>query len=105
MNQTNMKSVVDEDVSVVCSTQRQFTFKPLGVQLKRDVCEELNVPYMENLDCVYLNQQKLTNPNTEREIAGDGNCFFRAISFSLSNSEDYHHVVRNAVCKHMNQNK
>lgn len=31
--------------------------------------------------------------------------FFRAISFCLSNSEDFHFVIRNTVCKHMIEKK
>ena len=50
-------------------------------------------------------QQILSKPSYERKIVGDGNCFFRAISFSVTNSEDYHHVMRSAVCTHLNQNQ
>lgn len=30
--------------------------------------------------------------------------FFRAVSFSLTNSEDFHNVIRSAVCVHMMEN-
>lgn len=47
----------------------------------------------------------MATPRTEKEIMGDGNCFFRAVSFSLTNSEDFHNIVRNAVCEHMTENR
>ena len=34
---------------------------------------------------------------------GDGNCFFRSISYLLLGSEAKHDVVRNAVCKYIIQ--
>lgn len=43
----------------------------------------------------------MTTPRSEQKILGDGNCFFRAVSFSLTNSEEYHNVIRNSVCNHM----
>lgn len=30
--------------------------------------------------------------------------FFRAVSFSLTNSKDFHNVIRAAVCEHMMEN-
>ena len=34
-------------------------------------------------------------------VQGDGNCFFRAISFILTGSEDKHIVIRNKIVHHM----
>ena len=59
---------------------------------------------MENSGYIHCIQKELSKPGIEKEIVGDGNCFFRAISFSLTNSEDYHHAMRNAVCTHLIQN-
>ena len=37
-------------------------------------------------------------------VATDGNCFFRAISYALFQTEDLHKVLRNAVVGHMRSN-
>ena len=95
---------VHDDVTFVCHEQTQFTFMPLSVNLKKHVCNKLNVPYMENSGYIHCTQHDLSKPDTEKEIVGDGNCFFRAISFSLTNSEEYYHVLRNAVCTHLQEN-
>lgn len=47
----------------------------------------------------------MTSPRLEQKILGEGNCFFRAVSFSLTNSEDFHNVIRNSVCNHMIENR
>lgn len=56
---------------------------------------------MENSTDIQHSISCMTTPRLERQILGDGNCFFRAVSFSLTNSEDFHNVMRNAVCQHM----
>ena len=42
--------------------------------------------------------------NTLRDTIGDGNCFFRAISFLVTGSESQHRQVRLAITSHMLQN-
>jgi len=37
------------------------------------------------------------------KVAGDGNCLFRAISLGLTNSENSHRQLRNAITRHMLQ--
>ena len=38
------------------------------------------------------------------DIVGDGNCLFRAVSFSLYGTEDYHLTLRNIAVDHIDQN-
>ena len=44
--------------------------------------------------------EQCTNVHT---VNGDGNCFFRSISYLLFGSEAKHDVVRNAVCNYIIQ--
>jgi len=37
------------------------------------------------------------------KVAGDGNCLFRAISLGLTNSENSHRQLRDAITRHMLQ--
>lgn len=49
--------------------------------------------------------QDLGEPICHKEISRDGNCYFRAISYALTNTEDFHNIMRNAVCAHILDNK
>lgn len=93
----------DDDLIFVGQEQFQFSYIPLNSNLKKDLCQKLNVPYicMENSTDIQHSISCMTTPRLERQILGDGNCFFRVVSFSLTNSEDFHNVIRNAVCQHM----
>lgn len=44
----------------------------------------------------------LGKPVHASEIISDGNCFFRAISFAITGSQDHHHEIRKKkTCDHM----
>lgn len=40
-----------------------------------------------------------------RDITGDGNCFFRALSDQLNGNESEHIRYRREVCKYMRENR
>ena len=40
-------------------------------------------------------------PRNVHNIKGDGNCYFRCISYTLSGSEDYYDIVRKVLCKYI----
>ncbi|XP_052276203.1 uncharacterized protein LOC127875286 isoform X2 [Dreissena polymorpha] len=42
-----------------------------------------------------------TEPLATESIIGDGNCFFRSLSYIITGSESQHFQVRKAVCAHM----
>ncbi|XP_062609537.1 uncharacterized protein LOC134271330 [Saccostrea cucullata] len=97
----------NDDLMFLSQEQLQFSFVPLTMDIKEHLCEMLNIPFIckENSDNIQCTRTNIAEPIFERNISGDGNCFFRAVSFSLTNSEDFHHVLRNAVCEHMMKNK
>lgn len=96
----------EDDLVFIRQEQLQFCFTPLNAVFKKDVCQKLNIPYIynENSSDFQSSKTNMTRPRLEKKIAGDGNCFFRAVSCSLSNSEDFHNVIRAAVCEHMMEN-
>lgn len=65
----------------------------------------MNVPYISDSAAIQFSISTMTTPRQEKEILGDGNCFFRAVSFCLTNSEDFYNVMRSAVCQHIIENK
>ncbi|XP_062597054.1 uncharacterized protein LOC134258504 [Saccostrea cucullata] len=97
----------DDDLFFIGHEQFQFSFIPLSTNLKKHLCENLNIPFVsiENYGDIKFYRTNISEPLSEKKITGDGNCFFRAVSFSLANSEDFHYVIRNAVCEHIIENK
>lgn len=96
----------NDDLIFVRNEQFQFSFIPLTVNLKKQICQNLNFPFIndETSNEVECSRMSISKPRVVKEITGDGNCFFRAISFSITNSEAFHNVIRNAVCVHMMEN-
>lgn len=82
----------NDDVIFISQEQFQFSFCPLNSEIKQNLCQLLNVPYICNENSAYMqhSETNMTTPRLEKEIVADGNCFFRAVSFSLTNSEDFH---------------
>lgn len=96
----------NDDLVFIRHEQSNFDFIPLTPESKENICHDLNIPYITTTDANAMSSRmNLTKPMFEKKIAGDGNCFFRAISFSLTNSEDFHGIIRNAVCVHMMENE
>jgi hypothetical protein len=52
---------------------------------------------LEQWDLVYP-------PASLKQIPGDGNCQFRALSWALYNDESRHAEIRSTVCEYMDQN-
>ncbi|XP_062579086.1 uncharacterized protein LOC134241009 [Saccostrea cucullata] len=100
-------SNIDDELILISHEQSQFSFMPLSTGLKKHLCQNLNIPFIciDNFCDSQCTETNISDPMFEKEILGDGNCFFRAISFSLTNSEDFHNVIRNSVCEHMIENK
>lgn len=50
---------------------------------------------------VSFGKLNFSKPKRVHRCLGDGNCFFRAVSFFLSGSEEYHAILRNHIVTHM----
>ena len=64
-------------------------------------CSLLNLPSVVNPVNVCQIPQQLGKPSKLYKTKGDGNCLFRAISFSISGRQVYHQIVRNKIVEHM----
>lgn len=107
VNELEMSCLNDDSVIYVSNNYEQFDFLPLNNEEKINICLKLNVPCLSNSqnELVHCVRQDLADPSSRKEILADGNCFFRAISFSLTNTEEFHNVMRNAVCMHLLNNR
>ena len=47
------------------------------------------------------NFTRKSKPDWIKRIKGDGNCFFRALSFVFTGEEDQHNVIRKKICDYI----
>ncbi|XP_018943400.2 uncharacterized protein LOC109071404, partial [Cyprinus carpio] len=94
------------DVEFISETATvSFQFSPLTVQQQKSVCLKLNIV---NVVIEQNNPNEIVEmaePCETKEILEDGNCFFRAIAYAISGSEEEHRKVRRAVVTHILHNE
>ena len=86
-----------EDLRLVHVSTLQPAFIPLTANLQKNLCKQLSLPYFET-SSELSSCEKAGQPDVCYETYGDGNCFFRAISYAISNTESNHMAVRKSVC-------
>ena len=79
-----------------------YNFYPLNIESCTDIKFLVNIPQIQ-LNCTkkYTNIGGLLSgpPKSIKKFSGaDHNCYFRAISFAILGSEEYHENVRNTLC-------
>ena len=86
-----------DDVQFVSMTSMPPAFAPLTVDIQRRLCDQLSVPFHVAMADVKP-CETAGKPEICHEIESDGNCFYRAISFAVSNTESNHMEIRKLVC-------
>lgn len=95
-----------DEVIFLRSTKERFKFCSMSHDTKQELCNKLGLPcsQIRDLRVIETPSRVLGKPCMNKQINGDGNCFFRAISYSLGSSENHHYKVRKAICKHVLEN-
>lgn len=78
---------------------KQHDFIPLSIQKQKELCTQLGLPYLVPNKRNSMSVKNIDKPSNCKEIEQDRNCFVRAISFSVTNSESFHQHIRQAVCE------
>ena len=79
-----------------------FDFKPTDYKLRRKLCAILAIPFkFVSKAGNYRQVLQMGAPLTTKSIRRDGNCFFRAISYTASQRQEYHYDVRKAIINHL----
>uniref|UniRef100_A0A8W8MHH3 OTU domain-containing protein n=1 Tax=Magallana gigas TaxID=29159 RepID=A0A8W8MHH3_MAGGI len=91
----------DEDVLTEAEYSVSYGFSPLGVKSKKCLCRILGISSKHVLKAAHNAVSQMGPPLSTKQIASDGNCLFRAISYSVSNRQEHYKQVRNAVVNHM----
>ena len=93
----------DDDFLVVATkvTPPPVVFSPFTAKMEVEVGPLLNISQFSMPKVQIFGRGRLLKPFVHEQtmkIAGDGNCLFWAISYAISNSEQYHAHVRREIC-------
>lgn len=98
---TKKQKKEDEEVYVCGSEKNEFDFCPLSTATKERL-QKLTMSTVvanESKEQSTSNHRRLTSPSRTRAIIGDGNCFFRALSFAVFGVE-----IRSIIVNHLLKN-
>ena len=79
-------------------------FRPLSWAMRKDACTVLQIPFRQKAgDTPYINVGAIFQgaPTLLMNVAGDGNCFFRALSWFLTGSERNFKAIRGKICNYI----
>ena len=94
----------DNNVQVVSTDEKhtEFFFKPLTKEQKIKTCKWTSLIYRKDIENNSSGDKLGNRTPIIRQIKGDGNCFFHAMSVSVTGWEVRHLAVRKLVCDHIN---
>ena len=78
-----------------------ITFKPLNRISREEVGPLLRVMRFENIGFQNIGAQLNGPARGIKEINGDRNCYFQAVSFSLAGNEEWHNEIRETICDYI----
>lgn len=64
---------------------------------QKSLCKSLGIGKVNPASTILMESVNIGEPNEIRTITGDGNCFFRSVSYAISGTERYHMRRRMAV--------
>ncbi|XP_072166092.1 uncharacterized protein [Diadema setosum] len=102
----NVNSDVEDDIKIIHieygdRPDRNFKFSPLCARQKRMICRKLGIDYVNINDGGLQTDTDIAHPAQIKPVTGDGNCFYRAISYIISGTERNHTILRKATAKHL----
>ena len=108
---TNINRTINDETEPTITLERPYlaealTFFPVGRTWQAERCQQLGL--RSHILCV--SDPTIISTSSDREAAlrkatvGDGNCFFRSISFLLTGSDDQHARIREMMIAHVLRN-
>nr|XP_021334689.1 uncharacterized protein LOC110440049 [Danio rerio]XP_021334690.1 uncharacterized protein LOC110440049 [Danio rerio] len=93
------------DVEFICQTDGvSFQFSPLTMQQEKHICLKLNLVHNEK-EQYHSDEIEMAEPCQTKSIVGDGNCFFRALTYAMTGNEVEHRKCRLSVVNYILQNE
>ena len=95
------------DVKVVHSTeQNTLTFKPVNKEWQKKICENFDLKPVKFHESVTTKDIGISaGPKSTVKIQGDGNCYFRTISYMITGEENKHKHIRDLVVRYLERNE
>ncbi|XP_023932797.1 uncharacterized protein LOC112042458 [Lingula anatina] len=98
----------ENEVQHLRTDNTSFHFMPVDAFWQEKITEKLNLPLKRLHNWPETgNNILLTNPRQLKKVIGDGNCFFRSLSFAITGSDmlydNDHIILRNNIVSHMKQ--
>ncbi|XP_070566454.1 uncharacterized protein [Ptychodera flava] len=103
-NVSNRESSSDDEVAVVGVEETPQLYRPLDFELCEMLCSELGIKNENDTHLYSGPGVEIGDPCRTKTIKEDGNCFFRAVSYALSGTENNHNIMRVAIVKHLQEN-
>ncbi|CAG2206196.1 unnamed protein product [Mytilus edulis] len=103
-NANNNINKNESDVEIVSATDMSYDFKPINTIAKKKLCLIVKIPTKHIHKQITNTIFDMGPPSTTKSITGDGNCLFRAISYALSNRQEFFGNIRKAIVDHLIRN-
>ncbi|CAG2232840.1 unnamed protein product [Mytilus edulis] len=106
-NEVHIDEVINDcesDIEILSTAECFYDFIPLNTLVKKKLCKIVNIPSKKISKHNSSNCYNIGQPTACKTITGDGNCLFRAISYSLSNRQEYFGDIRKAIVDHLLRN-
>ncbi|CAG2244663.1 unnamed protein product [Mytilus edulis] len=103
-NANNNINKNESDVEIVSATDLSYDFKPINTIAKKKLCLIVKIPTKHIHKQITNTIFDMGPPSTTKSITGDGNCLFRAISYALSNRQEFYGNIRKAIVDHLIKN-
>ncbi|VDI19187.1 Hypothetical predicted protein [Mytilus galloprovincialis] len=95
----------ESDVEILSAGDIIYDFKPLSLVLKRKLCTIMRITTKHIFKPFSTNIFQMGPPSATKTITGDGNCLFRAISYAISNRQEFFQTIRKAIVVHLMRNE
>ena len=89
------------DISVTKCKQNHFKILPFSLLKRKEIASKFSLTYILAPDVSNMTTQ--LGPKKTKRICGDGNCFFRSISYIITGTEENHSNLRKATSLHLGE--
>ena len=92
-------SIVSVNANTLNDANRRIPFLPVNEIWQRQMCQFFKID-LHNI--LQVSSAEIAGaPSLTRTIRGDGNCFYRAVSYLISGTEGNHNIIRGFLLQHM----
>ena len=96
------ENVIVPDVEFLHEEPTQvFKFSPLNSTSREECSLLVNIVDCDIIEYTNIGTDLIGKPRNVHNVKGDGNCYFRSISYALSGCEDYYDSVREVLCDYI----